>query len=113
SLDGKVPHRSWVTGGPKIPRMAHVDSGRPTESLCVSRSKALLLAVLLVAAVALGATAAPARSGGQNEKQLFSLNRQVATAINAFRRAHGLARLRVSRGLNASARQHSKEMGTD
>ena len=79
----------------------------------MSRSKALLLAVLLCAAVALGATASPARSGGQSAKQLFSLNRQVASAINAFRRAHGLARLRVSRGLNASTRQHSVEMGTD
>ena len=52
---------------------------------------------------------APAAANG--ETQLRSLNRQVASAINTFRVAHGLAPLTVSVGLNASSRQHSLEMG--
>jgi uncharacterized protein YkwD len=67
----------------------------------------------MLAAVAVGATAAPARPSAHNETQLSSLNRQVAAAINAFRRAHGLAQLRISSSLNGSSRQHSNEMGAD
>jgi uncharacterized protein YkwD len=79
----------------------------------VSRSKALLIAALLLAVTAVGATASPAQSAAHSETQLTSLNRQVAAAINAFRTAHHLAPLHVSVQLNASARQHSEEMGAD
>ena len=79
----------------------------------MSRPKALLVAAILLAAIVLGATATPARSGAARETQLLSLNHQIAAAINAFRVAHGLAPLHVSRQLNASARQHSEEMGAD
>jgi uncharacterized protein YkwD len=80
----------------------------------VSSSKACVVAAALLAAVAVGATAAPAaRSGAQKEIQLRSLNHQIAVAINLFRRAYHLPTLRVSAPLNASAQQHSEEMGAD
>jgi uncharacterized protein YkwD len=53
------------------------------------------------------------RAGEQRESELRSLDRQIAAAINKFRRAHGLVALRLVPGLNASARQHSDEMGAD
>ncbi len=79
----------------------------------MSRSKALLVALVLLVAIVLGATASPARSGATKETQLKSLNHQIATAINKFRKEHGLRQLRVKPQLNASARQHSTEMGAD
>lgn len=55
---------------------------------------------------------APAKPpAGQGETELLTLNDQVAAAINTFRLAHGLTPLTVSADLNASARQHSLEMG--
>jgi uncharacterized protein YkwD len=83
------------------------------DSVCVTRSKGLQLAAVLLAVAMIGGTASAARSAARGEKELVSLNRQVASAINAFRRLHGLAPLRTSPGLNASARQHSDEMGAD
>jgi uncharacterized protein YkwD len=41
------------------------------------------------------------------------MNRQVLAAVNQFRAAHGLGRLRESKALDRSARQHSLEMGRD
>jgi uncharacterized protein YkwD len=79
----------------------------------MNRSRALLVAAVLLVAVVLGATASPARSGASNETELRSLNHEIAVAINKFRRVHHLSQLRVSLRLNASARQHSEEMGTD
>jgi uncharacterized protein YkwD len=104
----------------------------------------LFVAAVLLAAMALGATASPARSSSwnawcaryakklpahslatpllcpaarsvsaQREPELRSLDRQIAEAINKFRRAHGLVALHLSSALNASARQHSDEMGAD
>lgn len=75
-------------------------------------SKTLLLVVSLVAVVAIGGTAAPARSAARSEKQLTTLNRQIASAINAYRKAHHLVQLRLAPGLNAVSRQHSEEMGS-
>jgi len=49
----------------------------------------------------------------RHESKSSALNRQIAFAINQFRRAHGLKPLKVSVQLNASSRQHSKEMGAD
>jgi uncharacterized protein YkwD len=88
-------------------------SGAVADFLCVSRTKALLVAAVLVLAIVLGATAAPARSGATQETQLPSLNKQIAAAINKFRRQHRLHTLRVKPQLNASSRQHSEEMGAD
>ena len=79
----------------------------------MTRSRSLLVVALLLAVVFVGATAGPARPSSPNQSQLSSLNRQVASAINAFRRAHGLSQLRLTGSLNASARQHSNEMGAD
>lgn len=118
----------------------------------MTRTKVLLVGAVLVLAVVLGATAAPARSarstawktwcgkyatklpthsmaaslicpgsrstrskntGARQETDLGSLNRQIASAINSFRQAHGLVPLRISYELDASARQHSWEMGAD
>jgi len=73
------------------------------------------VSLLVVLSVAVGGTASAARSprhAARSERQLRSLNHQVAAAINTFRLAHGLTPLRVSRALNASARQHSLEMGS-
>jgi uncharacterized protein YkwD len=77
-------------------------------------SKALRLAVALLAVLVVGtAVAPPAGSAVQRETQLRSLDSKVISAINAFRRAHGLVPLRKSAALHASARQHSVEMGAD
>ncbi|MDX6479594.1 MAG: hypothetical protein QOG85_104 [Gaiellaceae bacterium] len=46
-----------------------------------------------------------------SETQLRALNHDVASAINAYRVAHGLKPLQISVGLNAASRQHSLEMG--
>ncbi len=67
----------------------------------------------MLTAIVLGATASPARSSAKRETQLHALNHQIATAINTFRREHGLTHLHVSMQLDASARQHSEEMGAD
>ena len=58
-----------------------------------------------------GESNSSANSAASNEKELTSLNKQVAAAINDFRKKHGLNSLDVSNELNASARQHSMEMG--
>ncbi len=80
----------------------------------MTRPKTLRIAALLLAVVAVGVTASAAHSAAQKrETQLLVLNRQVATAINVFRTAHGLPALHISVALNASARQHSLEMGAD
>jgi uncharacterized protein YkwD len=89
------------------------DSGSVADPPWVSRFKALVVAAVVLIAIMLGATAAPARSGATKETQLRSLNHQIAAAINQFRRAHHLPSLRVSAQLNAAARQHSEEMGAD
>ncbi len=77
----------------------------------MARPKALVLAVALLAAFVVALTASPARSAAQRETQLPALNRQIALAINIYRRAHGLRALHVSAQLNAASRQHSEEMG--
>jgi len=83
------------------------------DFLSMARSRTLRVAALLLAVAAVAMTASVAHSSGKSEKQLPSLNRQVAAAINAFRVANGLTPLHVSPSLRASARQHSLEMGAD
>ena len=79
----------------------------------MTRSKAFLVAVVVLVAVVLGTTASAARLDAKKETQLRSLNHQVATAINGFRRAHHLPSFHISPRLGSSARQHSVEMGAD
>jgi uncharacterized protein YkwD len=93
--------------------MAMGHSRTAADLLCVNRSKALLVAAVVLVAIVLGVTASPARSGAMNETQLRTLNHEIAVAINRFRTAHHLTELRVSLKLNAAARQHSDEMGAD
>jgi uncharacterized protein YkwD len=88
-------------------------SARAADLICMRRSKALLVGAVLFLAIVLGATASPARSDATHETQLHSLNHEIAAAINAYRVANHLRPLRVSVHLNASARQHSEEMGED
>ena len=76
-------------------------------------STALRLGVAVLALAAAGVLAASALATSRSERSLQTLNRQVLTAVNKFRAAHGLVPLRESRGLDRSARQHSLEMGKD
>ena len=72
---------------------------------------ALHLAVALVVLTAAGLLAASAFATSRSEKNLHTLNHQVFAAVNRFRAAHGLVKLREAAGLDRSARQHSLEMG--
>jgi uncharacterized protein YkwD len=75
------------------------------------RTIRLCLALLVVAAG--GILAASATATTRSETSLRTLNQQVLSAVNSFRAAHGLGKLRESRALDRSARQHSLEMGKD
>jgi len=92
--------------------------GFVADLVYMTRSRKVGVVVLLLAVVALGGTASAANSaahgrGPHSHKHLTTLNRQVAAAINGFRRSHGLPPLHTSAALNAAARQHSQEMGAD
>ena len=74
------------------------------------RSIAQLLA-LAVFAVVLGSAALPARAtSGAHTVRMESLEAGVLADLNAFRKQHGLAPLRLSTALSRAARQHSMEM---
>ena len=75
------------------------------------RTIRLCLALLVVAAG--GILAASATATTRSETSLRTLNHEVLAAVNSFRAAHGLGKLRESRALDRSARQHSLEMGKD
>jgi uncharacterized protein YkwD len=77
----------------------------------VNGARALRLAVAVAALAATGLLAASALATSRAERNLQTLNRQVLAAVNKFRAAHGLVRLRESRALDRSARQHSLQMG--
>ena len=79
----------------------------------MTKSRSLHLAAAVLAVAVFGALATSALARTRSESQLTVLNRQVLGAINAFRVAHHLVPLRESPSLNASARQHSLEMGKD
>jgi uncharacterized protein YkwD len=69
------------------------------------------LVALAIAAFGLWVVASPA--GATSERPataLSSLEQGVLADINALRRQHGLAPLRVSSSLSAAAKQHSSEM---
>jgi uncharacterized protein YkwD len=77
----------------------------------VNVGKALRLAVVVAVLAAMGLFSASALATSHSLRSLHTLNRQVLAAVNKFRAAHGLVRLRASPALDRSARQHSLEMG--
>jgi uncharacterized protein YkwD len=74
-----------------------------------ARTIRVCLAVLALAAA--GTLSASATATTRSETTLPALNHEVLTAVNLFRAAHGLGRLRESRALDRAARAHSLEMG--
>jgi uncharacterized protein YkwD len=75
------------------------------------RRSIVQLLLLAVCAVVLWAAASPAgASSGAGAVQMQSLQSGVLASLNAFRRQHGLAPLRLSPALSRAARQHSLEM---
>ena len=86
----------------------HSDRG---NGVGVNVARALRLAIAAAVLAATGLLAASALATSHSERNLQTLNRQVLAAVNKFRAAHGLVRLRESSALDRSARQHSLEMG--
>jgi uncharacterized protein YkwD len=87
--------------------------GRSADVVHVIRAKTLHVVAVVLAVVAVAGTASAARPSHSSARQLRSLNHDVAAAINNFRVSHGLTPFHLSPSLNASARQHSVEMGAD
>jgi uncharacterized protein YkwD len=79
----------------------------------VTGSRSLRLGVAALVVVAGGILAASATATTRSETTLRTLNGQVLTAVNSFRAAHHLGRLRESAALDSSARAHSLQMGKD
>jgi uncharacterized protein YkwD len=77
----------------------------------VNDGRAARLVLALVVLVATGLLAASALARSRAETGLPTLKRQILAAVNHFRVAHGLVRLREAAALDNSARQHSLEMG--
>jgi uncharacterized protein YkwD len=73
--------------------------------------RALRFALALAALAAAALLADSALATSRSERNLGTVNHQVLAAVNRFRVAHGLGRLRESAGLDRSARRHSLEMG--
>jgi uncharacterized protein YkwD len=73
--------------------------------------RASLLILLAACVSALWVVASPAGAAAdQPAAAMQSLEQAVLANINALRRQHGLAPLRLSPALSAAARQHSNEM---
>jgi uncharacterized protein YkwD len=77
----------------------------------VNSARALRLAIAVAVVAVTGLVSASALATSHSERSLGTLNHQVLAAVNRFRAAHGLVRLRESAALDSSARQHSLEMG--
>jgi uncharacterized protein YkwD len=74
-------------------------------------SRTARLFALAVAAFGLWVVASPAGASSQRPAtSLSTLEQSVLADINALRKEHGLAPLRLSANLSAAARQHSSEM---
>jgi uncharacterized protein YkwD len=74
-------------------------------------SRAVRFVAFVVAVVGLWVVASPAGASSQRPAaSLSTLEQGVLTDINALRKEHGLAPLRLSARLSAAARQHSAEM---
>jgi uncharacterized protein YkwD len=66
--------------------------------------------LLLVASFALAAPATAAHTAPTRPATVATLERDVLAEVNALRRSHGLAPLRLSRQLSAAAQAHSGTM---
>jgi uncharacterized protein YkwD len=74
-------------------------------------SRSARLVTLVVAVFGLWVVASPAGASSQRPAtSLSTLEQGVLSDINALRKQHGLAPLRLSASLSAAARQHSSEM---
>ena len=74
-------------------------------------SRSVRLVALAIAVMSLWVVASPAGASSQRPAaSLSTLEQGVLADINALRRQHGLAPLRLSASLSAAARQHSSEM---
>ncbi|MFL5946035.1 MAG: CAP domain-containing protein [Gaiellaceae bacterium] len=74
-------------------------------------SRFLRIVALGIAVVGLWVVASPAgATGNRSHATLSALEQGVLADINALRKQHGLAPLRVSTRLSTAARQHSLEM---
>src|SRR5437660_7539281 len=106
---------SCASGAPRsdmvVPFCRSGPGGKRGNGVGVNRARALRLAVAVAVLAATGLLSAPALATSRSERSLPTLNRQVLAAVNGFRAAHGLVRLRESSALDRSARQHSPEMG--
>jgi uncharacterized protein YkwD len=75
--------------------------------------RASRLILLAAALLSLWVVAAPAgATANRPAAAMRSLEQDVLANINALRRQHGLAPLRLSNALSAAARQHSNEMAS-
>jgi uncharacterized protein YkwD len=86
-------------------------SGPGRKRVSVNGVRALRLCTVLAVLALTGLLAASALATSRSETNVQTLNRQVFAAINSFRAAHGLVRLRDSKALDRAARAHSVEMG--
>ena len=74
-------------------------------------SRPIRIVALVLTAFGLWVVASPAGASSQRPTtSLSTLEQGVLTDINALRKQHGLAPLRLSSSLSAAARQHSGEM---
>jgi uncharacterized protein YkwD len=74
-------------------------------------SRSARLVTLVIAVFGLWVVASPAGASSQRPAtSLSTLEQGVLSDINALRKQHGLAPLRLSASLSAAARQHSSEM---
>jgi uncharacterized protein YkwD len=74
-------------------------------------SRSIRLVALAITVVGLWVAASPAgATADRPTASLSSLEQGVLADINALRKQHGLAPLRISARLSAAARQHSQEM---
>jgi uncharacterized protein YkwD len=93
-------------------RTAHGEHADVADPVHMRRARTLWLVATFAGLVAVGLLASSAfATTGSSARSLATLNRQVFTAINKFRRSHGLAALRESKALDRSALSHSLEMG--
>jgi uncharacterized protein YkwD len=75
------------------------------------RSRGIRLVALALTAFGLSVAVSPAGATSDRPKtSLSTLEQGVLADINALRKQHGLAPLRVNSRLSAAARQHSSEM---
>jgi len=74
---------------------------------------ALVVALLAALVAALVSPVAAAPGTASSRSSLARLDAGVLAQLNEIRALHGLAPLRMNAELNASAAQHSREMGAD